>query len=265
MTLRQLHQLEQGGSSAFYSEAIQHDMGMKLLRRLNVPASALAALQPSAPLADPGLLESAERRASPTPPKPPMAGNGSARTSPKVPSASGLSARLAWTMVGVGLIGAGLLMVWWPGDTGADVAPLAPAESRETSQASLPLPSAEETNAMSSTPERTGSAEAPLQSAEAGCGLGESLLRLSPERPSRSADYVYLVAIDEVTVCVRDAQGQQTHLTLQAGRNANVAGHPPFDLTADALSHVQVFFQGQRMTLPPGIAGVRLQPQDTRH
>ena len=41
MTMRQLQQLEQGGSSAFYSESIQHDMGLKLLRRLGVPASAL--------------------------------------------------------------------------------------------------------------------------------------------------------------------------------------------------------------------------------
>mgnify|MGYP000735782610 CR=1 FL=1 len=36
MTLRHLQQLEEGGSSAFYSESIKFDMGAKLLKRLGV-------------------------------------------------------------------------------------------------------------------------------------------------------------------------------------------------------------------------------------
>jgi transcriptional regulator with XRE-family HTH domain len=62
ITLRQLQQLEQGGSSAFYSESIQYALGVKLLKRLGVPASTLATLQPDVQL---GITSPPQRVAHP--------------------------------------------------------------------------------------------------------------------------------------------------------------------------------------------------------
>ena len=79
-----------------------------------------------------------------------------------------------------------------------------------------------------------------------------------PTQPSKTADYVYVTATNEVTLCVRDAAGQVTRKTLPGGQSFNIPGQQPFELTADKLDHLRVFFQGQRIWFDAGTTRLRL-------
>jgi hypothetical protein len=90
------------------------------------------------------------------------------------------------------------------------------------------------------------------------CDPGGASQTIVPSQPSKAADYVYLTAVSEVTLCVRDATGRITRKTLQAGQSFNIAGRQPFDVTADQLAQLRVFFQGQRIWFRAESARLRL-------
>jgi hypothetical protein len=172
--------------------------------------------------------------------------------------------RIVWALVGLGLLGAGLVNFMWPADSQepASTSPPVLVDKPDAAGPSAPAPAAGSPVADES--DRVGLVEPVALPRSSRCALDANAQVISPDRPSKPADYVYLVASRQVTVCVQDASGRQSRVTLQAGRNVNIPGRPPFDLTADTLSHLQVFFQGQRMAVPAGMTGVRLQAQDTR-
>jgi transcriptional regulator with XRE-family HTH domain len=267
MTLRQLQQLEQGGSSAFYSEAIQYDMGMKLLRRLNVPASVLSSLEASASLHATRPTEAVvhEGIAAYSPTASSAAGNAPPPEPSHETAVAGHTWRIVWALIGLGLLGAGFLITVWPtaSDERVPTSTEVTVETPGHVDESAPAPAT--VNPVADETDQRAMAEPVVLPQRSGCDLDSNARTLSPDRPTKPADYVYLVASDPVVVCIQDADGRQTRLTLQAGRNVNIRGRPPFDLTADTWSHLQVFFQGQRMALPAGMTGVRLQAHDTRH
>jgi len=251
MTMRQLQQLEQGGSSAFYSESIQHDMGLKLLRRLGVPASALEALS-TPPPADASPVTLSQARS-------PAALTATARRDdePQVaPARSGVVPwRGWWVLIGVGLLGAGVVLSWWPD---------APAPN--TLSVTHPVPSDVVLSPASPPPRMPDpvSASTPVTApaetaAREACMFQATPVAVTPSQPSKPADYVYLVAVSDVVLCMQDATGRQTRMTLQAGRSFNWPGRPPFDLVVDQPSQLRVFFQGQRIDYPPEAASLRLQ------
>jgi hypothetical protein len=69
---------------------------------------------------------------------------------------------------------------------------------------------------------------------------------------------VYITAVSEVSVCVRDAAGQITRKALQAGQSFNIPGQQPFDVTADKMHQLRVFFQGQRIWFQAEATRLRL-------
>jgi transcriptional regulator with XRE-family HTH domain len=67
----------------------------------------------------------------------------------------------------------------------------------------------------------------------------------------RPATYVYLVAKKETTVCIQDGQHVISQVKLALGGSQSVHGSPPWHLRLQDLDAVDVFFQGQRIVLPP--------------
>jgi hypothetical protein len=264
IALRHLKQLEEGGSSAFYSESIKYDMGAKLLKRLGVepvvPADALVSLPqaestPSLPLphADatvPDLQGVDELRSD-------------ARPAKRV-------TYMVMSLAGLGLIGAGISQIPSIHQPGATQGVAQTQVSLATSPALLqtPVVAADDggaTQLPGTIPVSLTTGSTPLTEMTRpqavipeSCEASGTPQTVVPSQPSKSADYVYITAISDVTLCVRDAAGQITRKALQGGQSFNVPGRQPFELTADKLDQLRVFFQGQRIWFETGAARLRL-------
>jgi hypothetical protein len=260
--LRQLQQLERGGSSAFYSEDIKYDTGLKLLRRLNASASVVSSMEPSETQQAP-LPSVATLRKDALPYLVPE-GRADRLLSPPAITAFVRSGPRVWLLLGLGLLGMGLLMTLWPAGTDERLPTPATARVPVSGEGATAETVPAAVSPQAGGPDREVPTESTGLPGGSSCGLSPDAPTVSPDRPSKAADYVYLVASDEVVICVQDASGRMTHMKLAAGRNANIPGRAPFYVTAEPMLHLQVFFQGQRLAWTPGLAGLRLQPRDTR-
>jgi transcriptional regulator with XRE-family HTH domain len=84
----------------------------------------------------------------------------------------------------------------------------------------------------------------------AACNWSEMLVAMQPTAPSKSAEYVHVVAPQEATVCIMDGQQQVATLTLSAGNARSIYGPAPFRVYSPDLKLLKVYFQGQLMKLP---------------
>lgn len=264
MALRQLQQLEEGGSSAFYSESIKYDTGSKLLKRLGVELATVVELPPPAATTPAPVLTSVHTPVPTSAPDQPQlipatdAGHKASRV-----SYVGLS------LVGLALIGASISLIpsiHQPGATHG-VAQRGSSAGDATTTASNPPSVPNESDkpsdaAVSSEVEAPGRAEtsvSPPPPLSASCAeQAGSPQTIMPSNPSKSADYVYVTAVSDVTFCVRDAAGRITRKTLQGGQSVNVTGQQPFEITADQLQQLRVFFQGQRIWFQADTTWLRL-------
>ncbi|MFZ9425335.1 MAG: RodZ domain-containing protein, partial [Limnohabitans sp.] len=90
------------------------------------------------------------------------------------------------------------------------------------------------------------------------CNTNGAAQTIVPSQPSKAADYVYVTAVSDVSVCVRDAAGQVTRKSLQAGQSVNIPGQQPFEVTGENLNQLRVFFQGQRIWFQAEATRLRL-------
>lgn len=263
IALRHLKQLEEGGSTAFYSESIKFDMGVKLLKRLGVEAVIPAQEPDHLPYGQPTPAVPAVESVVDVP-----AGAAGSEV-----DASPIASRVPYvvlSLVGVAVLAAGISLIpsiHQPGATQGVVQTQA-SSSTATTQAPLPV---ETTSAVSELkPGEAMSSGLPPGSALPNpvatvtaqafepCDAAGAPQTIVPSQPSKSADYVYVTATNEVTLCVRDAAGQVTRKTLPGGQSFNIPGQQPFELTADKLDHLRVFFQGQRIWFDAGTTRLRL-------
>lgn len=266
ISLKQLKELEAGGCEAFYSERIKFDVGNRLLRKLGVTPEPLAQPQPEpefepAPVPAafaPNVHAPAEEPPQVPVPAPPPAPPVPVRL-PGAPSSSWVRA-LLWAAGTLGLLAAGILIIHpWQRTTDqpASFAPLAaPATSAAAPQASTgvtPAASMPPDAAPLPAPQAVASAEPGTLRQEASSSLcrftGQGAL-FTPAQASKAGDYVYLLAQQETRLCLVDATGRETLLTLAAGQSANITGQPPFRLAASQGAQVQVFYQGKRVVWP---------------
>jgi hypothetical protein len=264
ITLRHLKQLEEGGSTAFYSESIKFDTGVKLLKRLGVEPVAME--EPTGP-------SSQDEQASSTPSAGTDAIGLDGQVVDESRSDSSPTKRVPYvvmSLAGLALIVAGISLIpsiHQPGATQGmaqtHVTSVAPsAEVRATAAV------ADESNAVKShepLPVGMVVGQAPLAptttaqpSVTEPCQASGAPQTIVPSQPSKSADYVYVTAVSDVILCVRDAAGQITRKNLQGGQSFNVPGRQPFELTADKLDQLRVFFQGQRIWFDAGATRLRL-------
>jgi hypothetical protein len=85
-------------------------------------------------------------------------------------------------------------------------------------------------------------------SSAAGCAEGAvKLVEATPPSADRPPDYVYLVAKDDITICLQDATSAARTVALPAGKGTKLTGEPPFTLSGASLADVEVYFQGNRI------------------
>jgi len=266
ITLRHLQQLEEGGTSAFYSESIKYDTGAKLLKRLGVEPPAVPDIPDVAAPLSPGDIPPADTAS-------PQATSNDERLD-EVPSADPphllpRAPYIVMSLVGVALIGAGISLIpsiHQPGATqgvvqATSTATVAAVELTGSSRGELPGDGSIKpvetvpVNLPAGTASHVPTAQAvPLDP----CGEAGVHQTIVPSQPSKSADYVYLTAVSDVVLCVRDAAGQITRQSLSGGQSFNIPGRQPFEVTADRLDQLRVFFQGQRIWFQAGTTRLRL-------
>ena len=276
IALRHLQQLEEGGSSAFYSESIKYDMGAKLLKRLGVEPHVAKAVDtaPDLPKAGPDqTAATVDTASSVVPPEPLATLPGPAAVAQKT-SHSRLPTILL-SLVGVGLIVAGISLIPSIHPPGATQGVVQVSATAPPLTEAMPAPRGTESGAAVQE-DRVGQAASADKSAATPAGTATSSAALVPpspldscltngaahtivpSQPSKAADYVYVTAVSDVSVCVRDAAGQVTRKSLQAGQSVNIPGQQPFEVTGENLNQLRVFFQGQRIWFQAEATRLRL-------
>ena len=91
---------------------------------------------------------------------------------------------------------------------------------------------------------------APKVALKSACAWGSSETEIQPTSPRKSAEYVHMVAAQNVLVCVMDADQRVATLELQAGDARSIYGPAPFKVYSANLHLLKVYFQGQYMKLP---------------
>lgn len=276
IALRHLQQLEEGGSSAFYSESIKYDMGAKLLKRLGVEPHVANAVDtvPDLPKAGPDqTAATVDTASSVVPPEPLATLPGPAAVAQKT-SHSRLST-IVLSLVGVGLIVAGISLIPSIHPPGATQGVVQVSATAPPLTEAMPAPRGTESGAAvqedrvgqaasadksAATPAGTATSSAALvpPSPLDSCLTNGAAQTIVPSQPSKAADYVYVTAVSDVSVCVRDAAGQVTRKSLQAGQSVNIPGQQPFEVTGENLNQLRVFFQGQRIWFQAEATRLRL-------
>lgn len=276
IALRHLQQLEEGGSSAFYSESIKYDMGAKLLKRLGVEPHVANAVDtvPDLPKAGPDqTAATVDTASSVVPPEPLATLPGPAAVAQKT-SHSRLST-IVLSLVGVGLIVAGISLIPSIHPPGATQGVVQVSATAPPLTEAMPAPRGTESGAAvqedrvgqaasadksAATPAGTATSSAALvpPSSPELCNTNGAAQTIVPSQPSKAADYVYVTAVSDVSVCVRDAAGQVTRKSLQAGQSVNIPGQQPFEVTGENLNQLRVFFQGQRIWFQAEATRLRL-------
>ena len=263
VSLAQLHELEQGGESSFYSPQIKRSTGVKLLRKLGYefPPEETLAAPPAESLAAAPLAAS---------PAPDVHIAVPAPTGPiPTPGKSGffVQAPVLW---GIGLSTLAMLVFWGPirqmANTGTSPAsPLVKASvhtSTPPQAAALPMaPRAPNTTAQPApetamalpailpvTDKPTASTRSANSTALA-CDWQHrdtsTVFRQSD--PLKPGNYVHFVAQADTTLCVLDQNNQLTTLNLAAGASKSVFGQAPFLVQTRDWQDLQIFFQGRRV------------------
>jgi transcriptional regulator with XRE-family HTH domain len=253
----QVVQLENGGDSAFYNPDIKYASGKKLLHALGhdlpQPEPEPKPSEMVRPIAAPTLhkerKELKERK------------ENKARL-PR-PSTSLSSQNFFWPLLFL-LIGLGVLGIYvekssepaTPINTAAQPAqtPSSPSTSPSTSP-----PTSSPSEAIPDTPKViVPKAESPLPAPAASnlsgsktnCDWQTTALEIQPTSPRKSAEYVHMVAQQNVVVCIKDAEQRVATLELEAGKERSIYGPAPFAVYSTNLAQLNLYFQGQLVKLP---------------
>lgn len=82
---------------------------------------------------------------------------------------------------------------------------------------------------------------------------------LTPSSPSKSGNMVHIVARIPGAVCVEDANGLRTLVSLKTNQSRSVHGAPPWRIHFEFPHQAQLYFQGVRLRMPsPHLMAVSL-------
>ena len=119
---------------------------------------------------------------------------------------------------------------------------------QEPAPANLPV---EEVKSASTQGLTTAEAAAPssvtaaVMSAE--CPSADVAVTYKPDAPKKAGDMVYVQSKSAQTICVIDASGKTQNKTLEPGVGASVYGKPPFKVLTGGLNQVDLYFQGAKV------------------
>ena len=274
LSTTQIRQLEGGGDSAFYNPDIKLSIGIKLLHSLGhdlpvevatvnpaqVPVEVANKVPEALAVETEFKTEIAAKLMPSSKPAPLNALAEAEATSPNNEAAL-KPPNFAWPFLFV-LIA--LTCIWLYVSHSRESATAMPA-AVATVETNAPAPEAAPSGApvapvspvspvIPTVPEPTSikplAETAPKVALKSACAWGSSETEIQPTSPRKSAEYVHMVAAQNVLVCVMDANQRVATLELQAGDARSIYGPAPFKVYSANLHLLKVYFQGQYMKLP---------------
>jgi transcriptional regulator with XRE-family HTH domain len=235
LSVLQVEQLELGGDSGFYNAEIKFATGKKLLQFFGHTLKVEVA-PPSSNTPEPLQVVPAQ---SPEPKK-------------RAFKVSGLSGAL--------VLMAMLLALFWLAQQSSNSSNKASPEV--TSKVTPPQPSQEVTTAApissSTTDNQTLSASSSSSTSQtetsrplnSPCAWEPTETEIQPASPRKKGEYVHVVAIDNVSICIMDGNQRVANVTLAPGQARSIYGPAPFKLYSTQLALVNIYFQGVYIKLP---------------
>lgn len=93
------------------------------------------------------------------------------------------------------------------------------------------------------------------------CQWAAQETELQASAPRKRGEYVHVVALENATVCIKDGDQRVASLSLASGQARSIYGPPPFRVYSPNLSLVKLYFQGEYIKLPSeDIKQIKLSP-----
>ena len=225
----QVKQLENGGDSSFYTPAIKLATGRKLLMHFG---------------ADVNPIEQAPEQYHPQELKPPAEEVNTEQV--KTVSLRHINSFSRPQIVGVLLVL--ICLVYW------GVFKSAPVGQKEMLTTSKPVSIALPTESINAETKPIAStlptpAEIRKESSPE-CIWGNDPVPVFGNQPTKSGDYVHVIANSDSSICVKDATGKVQVLHLKNSQSLTIRGRQPFELFSSNLNEIKLFYQGNLLRLP---------------
>jgi hypothetical protein len=287
----QVKQLEKGGNSGFYNDAIKFSTGQKLLKffghelkletETSVHETGAALLAP-----DPAPALAIEPVSLPLPEvavKPSEVAIESIKPMPieliepsdEQPEAATSNAKPYWlglAFIVIAMLVFGFFQTYGPANPSLNTAPsleskLKPPESEKMSPQQVDAASAPSTSTQAA-PEKSSMSAATAsekidtpQLLNMTCKWTDQETELQASAPRKRGEYVHVVALENATVCIKDGDQRVASLSLASGQARSIYGPPPFRVYSPNLSLVKLYFQGEYIKLPSeDIRQIKLSP-----
>ena len=251
LSVLQVQQLEKGGDSGFYNSDIKFSTGKKLLQFLGHTLQVEVKVEIEAEVAS-----SVSNTPSPT---------------LNVPHEQAAAAKPAFKISGLGgalMVMAILMAVFFL------VQQSSSSVSKPSTEASIqatqpePKPETKAEPATETKPETKPEPKQELppapQSTEAlntSCAWEPTDTEIQPTTARKKGEYVHVVALDNVRLCIMDGNQRVASLSLTPGQERSIYGPGPFKVYSQQLPLVKIYFQGLAIKLPsPEIRQITLKP-----
>jgi len=247
LSVLQVQQLEKGGDSGFYNSDIKFSTGKKLLQFLGHTLQVEVKVEIEAEVAS-----SVSNTPSPT---------------LKVAHEQAAAAKPAFKISGLGgalMVMAILMAVFFLVQQSSNS--VSKPSTEASIQATQPEPKAEpatETKPETKPEPKQEPSPAP-QSTEAlntSCAWEPTDTEIQPSNARKKGEYVHVVALDNVKLCIMDGNQRVASLSLTPGQERSIYGPGPFKVYSQQLPLVKIYFQGLAIKLPsPEIRQITLKP-----
>lgn len=226
----QISQLENGGDSSFYNPEIKFATGKKLLQVFGHSLPETQSIATSPQITSPYTLN--HSRALST---------SSFSITPQ---------SFVWVLLFL-LVVLGLIGLYVDRSVKPELVPSSlPMEQIAAETVRTPSAMTETTNESEPSGTSVATMAQPLISPQTTCNWNSSFVELQPTLPRQSANYVHMLALKSVVICIKDAEERVATLELEAGKERSIYGPAPFAVYSTDLSQVKLYFQGQLVKLP---------------
>lgn len=82
------------------------------------------------------------------------------------------------------------------------------------------------------------------------CRWTDNAVELSAPTATKEGNYVYLIATKELIACVKDKSNKQTIVNLKPNQSQNISGTAPLKIYSSDLSSLNIFYQGSKVQPP---------------
>lgn len=255
LSVLQVEQLETGGNSGFYNSEIKFSTGKKLLQffghTLQIEVASSISNTPSPP------LEVTPQQAA------------AAKPAFKISGLVGALMVMAVLMAVFFLVQQSSNSVSKP-STEATIQATQPEPKQEAvlvtpSPAPSPPPAPVSEGNKQPLPElsETDKKEVPPkpQALNSACAWEPTDTEIQPTSARKKGEYVHVLALDNVSLCIMDGNQRVASLSLAPGQERSIYGPGPFKVYSQQLPLVKIYFQGQAIKLPsPEIRQITLKP-----